>query len=104
MLRLLKCAAPPALSRLDAATARQCCRLGHRHSEALRVWRHSSDAVSGSDAQALQGAGLEFIAAGGKSLDGGPGLRTIPTAEPEVAAAEQALELHEPVLSPFDEA
>jgi hypothetical protein len=26
--------------------------------------------------QTLQGAGLEFIAAGGKSLDGGPGLRT----------------------------
>jgi len=54
--------------------------------------------------QALQGAGLEFIAAGGKSLDGGPGLRTIPKAEPEVAAAEQAFELHEPVLSTLDEA
>jgi transcriptional regulator with XRE-family HTH domain len=54
--------------------------------------------------QALQAAGLEFIAAGGKSLDGGPGLRTIPKAEPEVAAAEEALELHEPVLSTYDEA
>jgi hypothetical protein len=54
--------------------------------------------------QALQGAGLEFIAAGGKSLDSGPGLRTIPKAEPEVAAAEEALELHESVLSTFDEA
>jgi hypothetical protein len=49
--------------------------------------------------QALQGAGLEFIAAGGKSLDGGPGLRTIPLAEPEVAAAEEAVELDDPALS-----
>lgn len=48
---------------------------------------------------ALQGAGLEFIPAGGKSLAGGPGLRTIPLAEPEVAAAEEALELDEPALS-----
>ena len=29
---------------------------------------------------AFQEARLEFIAAGGKSLDGGPGLRTIPLA------------------------
>ena len=34
--------------------------------------------------QALQGAGLEFIPAGGRSLDGGPGLRTLPKPEPEV--------------------
>jgi transcriptional regulator with XRE-family HTH domain len=46
--------------------------------------------------EALQRAGLEFIPAGGKSLDGGPGLRTIPMPEPEVAAAEEALELEEP--------
>ncbi len=43
--------------------------------------------------KALEGAGLEFIAAGGESLDGGPGLRTIPLPEPEVAAAEDAIEL-----------
>ena len=43
--------------------------------------------------EALQGAGVEFIPAGGKSLDGGPGLRTIPMPEPEVAAAEEALDL-----------
>lgn len=49
--------------------------------------------------QALQDAGLEFIPAGGRSLDGGPGLRTLPMAEPEVAAAEEALELEEPALS-----
>ena len=49
--------------------------------------------------QALQGAGLEFIPAGGKSLGGGPGLRTIPVPEPEVMAAEKALELDEPPLS-----
>lgn len=49
--------------------------------------------------EALQGAGLEFIPAGGKSLMGGPGLRTIPLAEPEVAAAEEALELDEPAHS-----
>jgi hypothetical protein len=48
--------------------------------------------------EALQDAGLEFIPAGGQSLDGGPGLRTIPMLEPEVAAAEEALELEEPVL------
>lgn len=46
--------------------------------------------------QALHAAGLEFIPAGGKSLDGGPGLRTIPLAEPEVAAAEEAIELNDP--------
>ena len=46
----------------------------------------------------LQAAGLEFIPAGAKSLDGGPGLRTIPMMEPEVAAAEEALELDEPTL------
>lgn len=45
--------------------------------------------------EALEGAGVEFIAAGGKSLDGGPGLRTIPLPEPEVAAAEEAVELDE---------
>ena len=45
---------------------------------------------------ALQDAGLEFIAAGGRSLDGGPGLRTMPMPEPEVAAAEEAVELDEP--------
>jgi hypothetical protein len=53
--------------------------------------------------QALQGAGLEFIPAGGRSLHGGPGLRTIPKAEPEVAAAEEAIEPHEPVPSTSDE-
>lgn len=50
--------------------------------------------------QALQGGGLEFIPAGGKSLDGGPGLRTIPMPEPEVA--EAAEQLDEPVLREFD--
>lgn len=49
--------------------------------------------------QALQGAGLEFIPAGGESLDGGPGLRTLPQAEPEVMAAEEIIELNEPALS-----
>ncbi|MBA3669282.1 MAG: hypothetical protein H0W71_04360 [Sphingomonas sp.] len=48
--------------------------------------------------QALQGAGLEFIPAGEKSLEGGPGLRTIPLVEPEVAAAEEAVELDDPAL------
>lgn len=48
--------------------------------------------------QALQGAGLEFIPAGGKSLDGGPGLRTLPMAEPEVIAAEEAAEFDELTL------
>ena len=38
--------------------------------------------------ETLQRAGLEFIPAGGKSLNDGPGLRTIPKPEPEVAAAE----------------
>lgn len=46
--------------------------------------------------EALQGAGLELIPAGGKSLGGGPGLRTIPQPEPEVAAAEEAQELEQP--------
>ena len=50
--------------------------------------------------QALQGGGIEFIPAGGQSLVGGPGLRTMPLAEPEVAAAEEALTLEEvPVLA-----
>ena len=48
--------------------------------------------------QALQGAGLEFIPAGGKSLDGGPGLRTLPMREPEVAAAEEAAEVEDSAL------
>ena len=52
---------------------------------------------------ALEAAGLEFIAAGGQSLDGGPGLRTSPVAEPEVAAAEEALELEEPALTKSEE-
>jgi hypothetical protein len=50
--------------------------------------------------EALRGAGLEFIAAGGQSLDGGPGLRTIPKVEPEVAAAGEVTELEEPLLPP----
>ena len=52
--------------------------------------------------QALQGAGLEFIPAGGKSLDGGHGLRTMPLAEPEVVAAEEAVELDEEPLTNAD--
>jgi hypothetical protein len=48
--------------------------------------------------EALQAAGIEFIPAGGESTDGGPGLRTIPMPEPEVAAAEEAAELEEPAL------
>ena len=48
--------------------------------------------------ETLRGAGLEFIPAGGTSMDGGPGLRTIPIPEPEVAAAEEAVELEELVL------
>jgi hypothetical protein len=44
----------------------------------------------------LQNAGVEFIPAGGESLDGGPGLRTIPIPEPEVAAAVEGAELNEP--------
>ena len=48
---------------------------------------------------ALQAAGLEFIPAGAMSPDGGPGLRTIPLAEPEVAAAEEAVELDDPTLT-----
>jgi hypothetical protein len=59
--------------------------------------------------EALQGAGLEFIPAGEKSMGGGPGLRTRPVAEPEVAAAEAAVELDETgltssVTSSFDPA
>jgi transcriptional regulator with XRE-family HTH domain len=52
--------------------------------------------------EALQDAGLEFIPAGGKSLEGGPGLRTIPVPEPEVAAAEATVELEEPTLRASD--
>ncbi len=48
---------------------------------------------------ALQGAGVELIPAGGKSLEGGPGVRMIPLVEPEVAAAEEAFDLAEPALS-----
>jgi hypothetical protein len=51
---------------------------------------------------ALQGAGLEFIPAGGSSSDGGPELRTIPMAEPEVVAAEEALELEQPAVATTD--
>jgi hypothetical protein len=55
--------------------------------------------------QAFHGTDLEFIpAAGGKSMGGGPGLRTAPVAEPEVAAAEAAVELDEPGLSLGNEA
>ena len=49
--------------------------------------------------QALEGAGLELIQAGAKSLKGGPRVRMIPLVEPEVAAAEEAIELNEPALS-----
>ena len=52
---------------------------------------------------ALQGAGLEFIPAGGQSLAGGPGIRTMPMPEPEVAAAEEALELDEPAGEAFED-
>lgn len=48
--------------------------------------------------EALQSAGIEFIAAGGKSLDGGPGLRTIPLLEPEVARAADEVELPDEAL------
>ncbi len=48
---------------------------------------------------ALRGAGVELIPAGGQSLAGGTGVRMIPSAEPEVAAAEEAVELNEPALS-----
>ncbi len=60
----------------------------------------ASKRLSGVEAmsEALQGAGLEFIPAGGQSLVGGPGLRTIPLAEPEVAAAEEALTLEDPLI------
>jgi hypothetical protein len=60
----------------------------------------ASEVVSQSTVDAMlvafQGAGLEFIPAGGQSLDGGPGLRTIPMPEPEVAAAEEAVEMELP--------
>ena len=52
--------------------------------------------------EALQSGGLEFIPAGGSSLDGGPGLRTIPMPEPEVAAAEEAVEMEQPPLRASD--
>lgn len=42
---------------------------------------------------ALEGAGIEFIAAGEQSLQGGPGLRRKPVDEPEVAAAKEAVEM-----------
>ena len=42
---------------------------------------------------------MELIQAGAKSLKGGPGVRMIPLVEPEVAAAEEAVELNEPALS-----
>ncbi len=49
--------------------------------------------------QALQSAGLKLIPAGGTSLGGGPGVRMLPLVEPEVAAAEEAVELSETELS-----
>ncbi len=49
--------------------------------------------------QALKRAGLELIPAGGTSLGGGPGVRMLPLVEPEVAAAEEAVEQNEPALS-----
>lgn len=49
--------------------------------------------------QALQAAGLEFIPSGAMSPDGGPGLRTMPVAEPEVAAAEEAVEPDDSTLT-----
>lgn len=52
---------------------------------------------------ALAGAGLDFIPAGGSSLDGGPGVRTIPEPEPEVAAAEESEELEERMLEEAEE-
>lgn len=63
------------------------------------IRRSSVEAMS----EALQSAGLEFIPAGGKSLAGGPGLRTIPLAEPEVAAAEEALEMDDLELTKSSE-
>jgi transcriptional regulator with XRE-family HTH domain len=45
--------------------------------------------------QALQGAGIEMIPVGGRSLMGGEGVRVIPMPEPEVQAAEEAVELEE---------
>jgi hypothetical protein len=43
--------------------------------------------------EALESAGLEFIPAGGESLDGGEGVRIRPTEEPEVAAAKDFAEV-----------
>ncbi len=43
--------------------------------------------------QALEAGGLEFIQAGGRSLRGGEGVRVIPKPTPEVAAAQEAVEL-----------
>ena len=71
-----------------------------KHFERGGIVRASSVAAM---LHALEGAGLEFIAAGGRSLDGGPGLRTMPMMEPEVAAAEVAVELDEPTLSVSEE-
>jgi len=70
---------------------------GLSHSTVKRFERGGIVRASSVEAMlhALQGAGLEFIAAGGRSLDGGPGLRTMPMPEPEVAAAEEAFELEE---------
>ena len=51
--------------------------------------------------QVLIDAGLEFIPAGGKSLAGGPGLRTLPLAEPELAAAQETSESDQ-AISEFD--
>lgn len=45
--------------------------------------------------QALDSAGIELIAAGAKSLDGGPGVRTRPMPEPEVTVAAEALLVEE---------
>jgi hypothetical protein len=49
--------------------------------------------------EALQGAGLEFIPAGGQSLRGGEGVRMQPTVEPEVA---EAIDGAEADLAPGD--
>lgn len=57
----------------------------------------------GAMLDALQDAGLEFIPAGAKSLAGGPGIRTMTMPEPEVAAAEEALELEEPPAAAFED-
>jgi transcriptional regulator with XRE-family HTH domain len=62
------------------------------------IWRFEGDSpVRSSSVQsiltAFEGAGIEFIAAGGQSLDGGPGLRTTPMDEPEVVTAKEAVEI-----------